>query len=270
MSDQGATEVPRGWYRDPAGSGGWRYFDGSAWTEIVQPLLQNVEVKKLRADAAPVARNLISWVLPLAIATAAVSYAAKLSYANVALAQFRYFHEIFRWATNGARMANQPVAPTSTPSWVGLFDAVSSLVALASFVVFVVWQYRSTKEAANFGYLMSASPAFSVWSWFIPLANCYLPYRALAELLPPDHHDRRYAWWALAVAAMKLVALGLFVATFISLSMAIWSMWFVLSLATTVATQLLRRRIVAATEANHLAFLERLRAANDTFHPISA
>jgi hypothetical protein len=28
---------PAGWYSDPAGSGQWRYFDGSAWTDHYAP-----------------------------------------------------------------------------------------------------------------------------------------------------------------------------------------------------------------------------------------
>lgn len=30
--DRGPASVPPGWYADPAGSDGWRYWDGSAWT----------------------------------------------------------------------------------------------------------------------------------------------------------------------------------------------------------------------------------------------
>ena len=29
--------IPAGWYDDPAGSGGLRWFDGAAWTTQVQP-----------------------------------------------------------------------------------------------------------------------------------------------------------------------------------------------------------------------------------------
>lgn len=53
MSDQPATPSPAaGWYTDPAGGGGQRYWDGTAWTQHVQPAAAPAEPV---APAAPVA-----------------------------------------------------------------------------------------------------------------------------------------------------------------------------------------------------------------------
>lgn len=35
-SSMADTQIPAGWYRDPAGSDGWRWWDGAAWTDVVR------------------------------------------------------------------------------------------------------------------------------------------------------------------------------------------------------------------------------------------
>lgn len=57
MSDQSGTPSPAaGWYADPAGGGGQRYWDGSVWTEhVAAPVAQPVAPAAPAAPEAPVA-----------------------------------------------------------------------------------------------------------------------------------------------------------------------------------------------------------------------
>ncbi|MBB3677646.1 DUF2510 domain-containing protein [Modestobacter versicolor] len=47
------TTTPAGWYPDPAGSGGQRWWDGASWGDQVQPAQQPVAAPGQPWDAAP-------------------------------------------------------------------------------------------------------------------------------------------------------------------------------------------------------------------------
>lgn len=66
------SDTPAGWYPDPGGQGGVRYFDGQGWTERVQPGPAPVDPQRSRRVPpwawVVVAAVLVSLVLVLAVA----------------------------------------------------------------------------------------------------------------------------------------------------------------------------------------------------------
>jgi uncharacterized protein DUF4328 len=53
---------------------------------------------------------------------------------------------------------------------------------LATAVSWLIWQYRSARNAQGFGVNLSAGPKMGVASWFIPFANWVVPYRVMRDL----------------------------------------------------------------------------------------
>ncbi|HTX01486.1 MAG TPA: DUF4328 domain-containing protein [Acidimicrobiales bacterium] len=73
---------------------------------------------------------------------------------------------------------------------------VGGMVFAALGVVFLVWQHDAAKVARGLGYPARISPGLGVGSWFIPIANLFLPYWSLRDCLPPGHPMRSKALWA--------------------------------------------------------------------------
>lgn len=62
---------------------------------------------------------------------------------------------------------------------------VQIVVSITTVVVFLMWLYRAHENLATFGIprnQMQYSSAWAVGSWFVPLANLIIPYRAIKEL----------------------------------------------------------------------------------------
>jgi len=255
VSEQRELQTPRGWYADPAGSGGWRYFDGQTWTDHVQQEVKNLAAPQLRKSAAPLANRLQQYYLP----------AAALLVGLNAFLQFRsrdllhIGHAVVEFIRRGDANAPLPSLASNTSGWESVIGQLANVATVVTFVMFLVWQYRSHTEAQNFGYPMGISRALAIWSWFIPVANLFLPFKALGELLPPDHKNRRVVWFFCACNAAKILGVALLILSIWSGSLGWWTLWFLLTFVTGVGTQLLRRQIIAVTEANHNGFLKTLR-----------
>lgn len=84
---------------------------------------------------------------------------------------------------------NDPFAPVAhawenTLIYTMLIFAVGVLVSFILSVVYVcMWMYRANANARALGAVgMSVSPGWSAGWWFIPIANLWLPYRAMKEI----------------------------------------------------------------------------------------
>lgn len=157
------TLPPAGWYTDPSGDLGQRYWDGQAWTTWTQPgdAWQPTQPAGTRRGY----RRLSTWLQAL------VGLTALLSLAIV-------------WAgVDAARMVD-PVASGAVP----FEDLVAAegvlgvliLLELATFVVagivWILWLYRSHRQAASArdgDY--RHTPGWAIGSWFVPFANLWIP-----------------------------------------------------------------------------------------------
>ena len=93
--------------------------------------------------------------------------------------------------------------------------AISTLVFVATAVVFIIWQWRMAKNAELLGAQRPRfTPGWSIGAWFIPLANFVIPllifqdlWRASTPAARPDSWRREEGsflvgvWWTLFVLA---------------------------------------------------------------------
>jgi len=260
VSEEALERTPPGWYHDPAGSGGWRYFDGSSWTDRIQSRVTNGEAPKLRSNVAPLAERLQRVFLPVAAALVGLDCIVRFQSREL----LHTAHAVVEWVRRGDTKAPLPSLNTSAPGWEGVLSQFAVLATLLTLILFLVWQFRSATESEALGYPMKISRRFAVWSWFIPIVNLWVPYRALAELLPPDDERRKFAWYLCGLNAAKLLGVFSLILAILDNSLAWWTAWFIVSFLTSVSTQLLRRQIVLVTEADHVAFVKSLPEKNVT------
>lgn len=173
MTDGSGQQIAPGWYPDPAGSGGQRWWDGAGWTHHVAP-------------AAPVAP-----VAPVAaVPTAPVAPVAPVaSVAPIAQAP------AYRPELLGAAPQVAPGTPTGTV-WIWLVVLLPLLGLLPLFF----WDARRYMEAAMVDpmaqYTMMLDPWYLVLSllgWVVygvTVWFSYLDYAALGRL----SYQRRFHW----------------------------------------------------------------------------
>jgi len=211
--------APAGWYPDPSGESAWRYFDGTAWTPHLQP--EQVHAPTLPHEAAEAgrrARQVRRVGIPLLVAAAVLSGAALLLEQHYAFSIRDWMVESWHRIEAASQDPNRPtpVLPTiptepGGPAALRLFGLLGSVVGL---VVLLRWQLRAARLGRLLGYPSHIAPGLGVGGWFIPVANWFLPYLALRDLLPPDHPGRRRVawfwglWLASSVPALALTLVG--------------------------------------------------------------
>jgi hypothetical protein len=91
------------------------------------------------------------------------------------------------------------------------------LAALATAVVFIIWQHRHAKNAETLGHSRGLGPGWAIGGWFIPCANFVLPpvqlYQSSQASDPahtpgtvrPGRGDPLVIMWGIALAAGNLV-----------------------------------------------------------------
>ena len=103
--------------------------------------------------------------------------------------------------------------------------AISSLVGLATVIVWVVWQYRAQSNLRPLGASnVKYSPGWAVGWWFIPFANFVMPYLTMRELAKASDPNAgaidwkasrtpplQVLWWGavLGIVILALAAVGL-------------------------------------------------------------
>jgi Domain of unknown function (DUF4328)/Protein of unknown function (DUF2510) len=218
----GYPGAPPGWYPDPAGGPGQRWWDGYAWSEATV-LPQNLPPPPLVGAAPPEesAPQAASWavaperpstitttqsvdverrMVPLArfaVAVPAVYFLVSLVLQRVNADQLRSAGHQFRIDWHDAQHGITPPpyhAPSNSLAPVGL---LAGLITLAAVVVACIWQHRAASAGRALGIPSRSSPAWGVGSWFVPVVNLWIPYSAVRDCLPPGHPHRRRIlhWW---------------------------------------------------------------------------
>ena len=241
MSDDSAgyPGAPPGWYADPAGGPGQRWWDGYAWTEATAlpavppppPAYPSNLPPPPPAYGAPQpwrpaernARDLVGEELRITPwARIAIAFPATLTVVNligwVAIAsQWRAYGHQFHLALNAAQ-DHQTVPVPSAPEAFGGFSALLILCGIAAIVVECVWQFRAASAARAMGLPAKRSPGWGVGFWFIPIVNLWMPYQAIRDCLAFDDPNRAMVlrYWLLylgmAVGA-GLTIIGLMTST---------------------------------------------------------
>jgi len=195
--------APPGWYADPAGGPGQRWWDGYAWNEaVVFPVQPPQPPGAARPGDAPVLTSGVpalvirevglSPMARLALAVPGVYYLVWLMFLRVYATQLRSIGHQFHLVMQAAQ--NNQTAPTVTiPTFTGAISTlenVVSLVALAAVVVCCVWQYRAASAARALGLPARHTPGWGVAFWFIPIVNLWMPYQALRDCLDGNDPNR--------------------------------------------------------------------------------
>jgi len=209
----GYPGAPPGWYADPAGGPGQRWWDGYAWTEAtalpaVPPpppssayspglpppppgaptgVVPRPWVPQARDARDLVAEELrISPLARIAIAFPGVSVLANLIFLVSNASAYREFgHQLRLQMDAPADHRITPTVPTQ-----GGFNSVLILCALAALIVVCVWQFRAASAARAMRLPAKRSPGWGVAFWFIPIVNFWMPYQAIRDCLAPDDPNR--------------------------------------------------------------------------------
>ena len=110
--------------------------------------------------------------------------------------------------------------PVLAPQPIG---QIASLVALATSIVWLIWQHRGQSNLWARGVPgLRYSPGWAVGWWFVPFASFFMPYKTTRELwwnagrpaastepVEPGGRGLLRLWWAVFLAS-QLVALGAF------------------------------------------------------------
>jgi hypothetical protein len=192
MDDErsGYPGAPPGWYPDPAGGPGQRWWDGYAWTETVVlpeappapgtmpgafgpppgpaqfppgfPAGQfgHGDARLLAADEFRLSRP-----ARVAVAVPAVYLLVNLISLRANAAAYRtYGHQLH--LNMQAVQNNQPQAPLTVPNqFTGSLNGLASVVALCTLLAVVlacVWQFRAASTARALGYPARRRPG---WAW---------------------------------------------------------------------------------------------------------
>jgi hypothetical protein len=226
MSDipTGYPGAPPGWYPDPAGGPGQRWWDGYAWTDAVvlptppppppqwaaNPGHPNAMSQSAAIAATPylLARELaLLPVARLALGFFGVDYLVGLINTRLHLSQLRteghQLRLIYRAAEHG-----QPSPTFSNPQSIDPLQAILLLVFVVAVIFGCMWQFRAATAARSLGLPSRHSPGWGVGSWFVPVVNLWMPYQAIRDCLPPDDPNRRLVlqWWLSLLSGEVLVA----------------------------------------------------------------
>jgi Domain of unknown function (DUF4328)/Protein of unknown function (DUF2510) len=233
----GYPGAPPGWYADPAGGPGQRWWDGYAWTEATALPAVPPPPPSLAYSPGPPpppppstyspglpppppaygtplpwmpaprdARDLVGQELSITpLARLAIAFPAVATLVDViawvaSASKWRSFGHQFHVALNAAQ--NHQTAPTLTPPEpLGGFSAILVLFAIAAIVVECVWQFRAASAARAMGLPAKHSPGWGVGFWFIPVVNLWMPYQAIRDCLARDDPNRAMVlrYWLLYI-----------------------------------------------------------------------
>ncbi len=247
----GYPGAPPGWYPDPAGGPGQRWWDGYAWTEATvlpeqpppppwtaappppwttappPPMGQAAEVAPWavaseRLSMFNIGSQVDAELRMVRVGRIAVAVPAACAIANLVITRFNEdrllaFGRQFRVIWHDAQHHITPPAYTG-PSTVTPANLIVTLVFVAGAVTALIWQHRAASAGRALGIPSGMSPAWGVGCWFVPIVNLWMPFLAVRDCLPPQdpHRLRVLQWWIAWLASLVLGASVSFAAPFSS------------------------------------------------------
>ena len=235
MSDHsGYPGAPPGWYDDPAGGPGQRWWDGYSWSEATV-LPQHPPPPPWTGAAAPQgpASRVAPWavaserlntftttqrvddergmvpVARFAVAVPGVYYLVTLLLQRVNADQLRSAGHQFRIDWRDAQHGITPPQYHATSSSFTPIGLVVGLVAVVAVVFACIWQHKAASAGRALGIPSGLSPAWGVGCWFVPVVNLWMPYLAVRDCLPPEHpHRPRVLHWWIALLLAGFLSSG--------------------------------------------------------------
>jgi Domain of unknown function (DUF4328)/Protein of unknown function (DUF2510) len=218
----GYPGAPPGWYPDPAGGPGQRWWDGYAWTDatvlperpppppwagappppatqVARPAPWAVAQERLETHntGAVVAGELrMVGTARLAVAVPAACSLANLIINRVNANQLLAAGHQFRVDWHDSQNGITP-PPYHGPTGYSPASLIVSVIFVAAAILALVWQHRAASAARALGLPAGQSPAWGVGSWFVPIVNFWIPFLAVRDCLPPGdpHRARVLHWW---------------------------------------------------------------------------
>jgi hypothetical protein len=221
----GYPGAPPGWYPDPAGGPGQRWWDGYAWDEATilpqspppppqpqwgappthpagapgqQPpwAVASAHLAVYNTSGLVAAETSMAPIARLAVAMPGVYYLVSLINQRVDSAKYLSIGHQFRLIWEAAQHGT--TAPTlNDTATVNPITLLVGLLTVAAVVIGCIWQHRAASAARAFGLPTTHSPAWGVGSWFVPIVNFWMPYQAIRDCLPPEDPARPLVlrWW---------------------------------------------------------------------------
>jgi hypothetical protein len=227
--------APAGWYPDPSGQGGMRWWDGAAWTADRSPT-SSATVPEDETGIARWARTALLVAAPAQIVSMAGGLLA------------------VRWFVDEIRRAEDTGRPLASEPWgtgVETLLQVVGGIGVVTGILFLVWFARSAANARALGLPARRTPAAGVAGFIVPVLNLWWPYGSVSDLLPDGHPDKPLVlrWFLLWVVGGQVGTLIAFGAGLAQPAVG----WALLSLpsAAIVAAAIDARRIIAAAAEAH-------------------
>jgi hypothetical protein len=254
-----AMTPPPGWYADPWQAAPWRWWDGQSWTPHVWPPAPvgvwgggpppytgpSVELQARARNE----QRWLGWARAALAVWAVTAFVDAAWYAADSHGLRDEFHRFFLAAGTGLPSLGQPVA-AHPPAALGALLGLAGLAFFVTGILFLVWQYNAAKVARWLGYPGRLRPGWGIVGWFVPIANLFMPYWALSDLLPPGHPLRRQALgaWLAYLGTGLLTSVGVGVAA-VAGAWAAFPLAIALSCLVTAVTR--GWRLLAAVDADH-------------------
>lgn len=181
------TPAPAGWYPAPDGSPTTWWWDGSRWTG---------------PDYRPAQRPSVRSVAKLATATQVlllVNGAGSL--ATIAI-------EVFGIGAITGYLGGNPSGFGMVELYdqgVALVSLLTGVAAIATAVLWAIWQYRAAKQVAP---RTRRSAGWHAGSWFVPIINLWFPYQNISDLWRAVGGTRppwQILWWLLWLVGNALI-----------------------------------------------------------------
>jgi hypothetical protein len=230
MTDEqgGYPGAPPGWYPDPAGGPGQRWWDGYAWNEAViaptappaAPPWAEASARLASAGRSGSVATEVSMVAigRVAMAYRGVSFLLVLLFIRVNATQFRFLGHQVHLAYIAAQH-NLPAPTLQTPTFNSATSAILSLnwlLSLGALVISLIWQHRAASAARSLGLPARHSPAWGVGSHFVPIVSLWFPYQAIVDCFEPGDARRGLVlrYWISLIGAEILVPAAVVAAFF--------------------------------------------------------
>lgn len=204
LSTGGPGPAP-GWYPDPAGGLGLRWWNGTAWTSQssipVPPVFSGIPGPNPRTAQESEARKL-PWAKAaiwfFAVEPLVLAVMVFLVWGDAA----HWFSEI-RTTLNTLNNAspNQTIpfpAPPGALHAVIWLSFIGDALQTAATVVLMVFMYNAASHARDLGLPARLTPVWAVLGWIVPVVNLWFPYWVLRDCLPPHEtrgRDLALRWW---------------------------------------------------------------------------